>query len=54
MTKEDEKFTNYAPMVKKINRKINSMSTKIVQVVVDCLGVVSGRLESFFERSLDS
>ena len=36
----------WSRLAKKI-RKIHQVSTKIVQLVVGCLGVVSGQLEGF-------
>ena len=48
VTKEDEKIINYSPLPKEI-RKMNQVSTKIVPLVVGCLGVVSGWLEDFFK-----
>ena len=48
MRKEDEKILNYSPLAKEI-RKIHTVSTKIVPVVVGALGVVSGRLAGYLK-----
>ena len=48
MTKEDMKITNYSPLPKEI-RKMHQVSTKIVPLVIGCLGMVSGWLEDFFK-----
>ena len=46
VTKVDEKITNYSPKGKEI-RKMRWVLTKIVPLVVGCLGALFGRLESF-------
>lgn len=42
--KEDEKVANYSELAKEI-RKIHHVKTKIVPIVIGCLGVVSERLD---------
>lgn len=48
MAKEDEKINNYSPLAKEI-RKMHCVSTKIVPLVVGCLGVVSSRFEGYLK-----
>ena len=49
MSKEDEKISNYSPLVKEIT-KLNRVSAKVVPLVVGCLGVVSCRLEQYLKE----
>ena len=51
MTKEDEKITNYSPVAREI-RKLHWVLTKIVLLVVVCLGVFVWLVQGFCERSL--
>lgn len=44
MTKEDKKVTHHSPLLRVL--------TKIVSLMVGCLGVVFGWLESFFKKDL--
>ena len=46
VNKEDEKITNYSPLVKEITKR-HRVSTKVVPLVVGCVCVVSCRLEHF-------
>ena len=47
--KEEEKQTKYANLARQI-RKQYSVSTRIIPVVVGCLGVVSDRLEGYLKE----
>ncbi|KXJ19770.1 hypothetical protein AC249_AIPGENE21527 [Exaiptasia diaphana] len=46
--KEDEKVAKYAPLAKEI-RKMHRVSTKVVPLVVGCLGVVSSRFVGYLK-----
>ena len=46
--KEDEKLANYSPLAREI-RRMHRVSTKVVPLVIGCLGVVSGRLEGYLK-----
>ena len=46
--KEDEKITNYSPLAQQV-RKLHRVSTKIVPVVVGCLGIVTDRLTGYLD-----
>ena len=48
VTKEDENIPNYSPLAKEI-RKLRWVLTKIVPLVVGCLGVVFDRLLGFLK-----
>ena len=49
VSREDEKITNYSPLVKEIT-KLHRVSAKVVPLVVGCLGVVSCRLEQYLRE----
>ena len=53
MTKEDEKITNYSPVAREI-RKIHLVLTKIMLLVVVCLGLFVWLVRGFCERSWNS
>ena len=49
VAKEEEKFTKYSPLAREV-RNLYRVRTRVVPLVVGCLGVVSGRLAGWLKE----